>query len=873
MAAEPSSHLASSSKRVSQLIDGLKQGESSARWRAVKALSGIGSDAESAIPVLVDALRDKTIIVRVGAAEALGRLGSRATSAVPKLIECLHDKYATVRETAAAALGAIGPGACAAIDVLWPLLIDENKYVRAEVERALVQVCSDRSVNSLELLCCQLNHDDSRVKAAIARVLGAIGSSDPKILGGLESLLADADSQVRVSAAEAIVNLAPESRTPIPVLIRALDDSDPEIRSGAATVLEQLDPSELRKRTSDPQTRLGASNEIASSQELPANLAPRDCRSAGYALPPTLPVSSSERLWRIPSLLHLGTLELRVLHERLIRLWVPVPCALSTGSDSISVRPSRLARGAHEVVLTVESHQRTGRFEERLSLRSPSQTRSTIIQYEIVEGSRQEPRSPSARAVVWQPMDWNQIVYDTRMKDLARLREKSSLWDQTGLYGTPRALIEDGSAAHSPGQTPPRRRKSDHSVENSILETVGDPAELLTDRQARSRGPRPASLVPLESRRGESSAPRRVTRSIRLKRVLPVTLLGLLILIGATLLWPGKSFLDADPSRPTTKIREWPVPPVSVKPTASATSRDISPASATIPNAGKEAGPEVTKTEAARTVEEVKVPSDGPQPVMNSVGMRLVLVPPRRFLMGSDDGAEPGASPAHLVELTRPILVGQFEVTQGEWTRVMGSKSGAWFSAERLMVPKTMADSLPVDSVSWFDAVRFCNRLSEREQLPPYYSIAGEVTIPDRAEPGYRLPTESEWESFCRETTTTRWFFGDRPSDLEAYAIFAVNSHEQTHPVGLKRANSYGLYDLYGNVAEWCWDWMGEYSKEPIVDPTGPAKGRYRILRGGAWDTYESDISSANRSSMLPEKPNRSNGFRVVRNLLEPGKK
>jgi formylglycine-generating enzyme required for sulfatase activity len=271
--------------------------------------------------------------------------------------------------------------------------------------------------------------------------------------------------------------------------------------------------------------------------------------------------------------------------------------------------------------------------------------------------------------------------------------------------------------------------------------------------------------------------------------------------------------------------------------------------------------------------EELKTSTDGPQPIINSAGMRLILIPPRRFMMGSDDGSEPGAGPAHLVEFTHPILVGQFEVTQSEWTQVMGGKSGAWFTAERLMVLQTTADTMPVDSVTWLDAVRFCNRLSEREQFAPYYKLAGEVTIPDPSGSGYRLPTEAEWESFCKGTTTTRWFFGDRPSDLEAYAVFAVNSREQTHPVGSKRPNTYGLFDVYGNVAEWCWDWMGEYSKEPIVDPVGPAEGRYRILRGGAWDTYESDISSANRSSMLPEKPNRSNGFRVVRNPRAPGKK
>ena len=393
----------------------------------------------------------------------------------------------------------------------------------------------------------------------------------------------------------------------------------------------------------------------------------------------------------------------------------------------------------------------------------------------------------------------------------------------------------------------------------------------MPDHRTRSGDPRSTNTAVSEARRGESPTPRRVTRSIRLNRVLPVAFLGLFILIGTTLLWPGKSFLDADPSRPTTKIHEWPLSPVNAKPPASATLRDAGPASVTVPSAGKEASTEAAK--ASRAADEVKPPTDGPQPIPNSVGMPLIRIPPRRFLMGSDDGSEPGASPAHLVEFTRPILVGQYEVTQGEWNRVMGVKADVGFTAERLMLPQTTADKLPVDSVSWFDAVRFCNRLSEREQIAPYYKLAGEVTIPDKAGLGYRLPTESEWESFCKGTTTTRWFFGDRPSDLEAYAVFALNSHEQTHPVGSKRPNSYGLFDVYGNVAEWCWDWMGEYLKEPIIDPIGPAKGRYRILRGGAWDTYASDISSANRSSMLPEKPNRSNGFRVVRNLVELGKK
>jgi formylglycine-generating enzyme required for sulfatase activity len=120
--------------------------------------------------------------------------------------------------------------------------------------------------------------------------------------------------------------------------------------------------------------------------------------------------------------------------------------------------------------------------------------------------------------------------------------------------------------------------------------------------------------------------------------------------------------------------------------------------------------------------------------------------------------------------------------------------------------------------------------------------------------------------------TASRWFFGDRPADLEEYAFYAVNSGEKSQPVGSKRPNPFGLFDVYGNVAEWCWDWMGDYSKDTLINPTGPKTGRYRVLRGGAWDTYDTDISSASRSAMLPEKPNKSNGFRIVRTLAPDGR-
>jgi HEAT repeat protein len=153
---------------VGLLIESLKRGEAAARWKAVKALSKIGLEAESAIPVLIDALQDKTIIVRVGAAETLSRLGPAAGSAVPALIDALGDKYATVREMAAAALGSIGWVASCAVDSLCGALRDESKYVRTEAAKALVRICTIQNAEAIHSLVAQLGNPAPQVRAGVA---------------------------------------------------------------------------------------------------------------------------------------------------------------------------------------------------------------------------------------------------------------------------------------------------------------------------------------------------------------------------------------------------------------------------------------------------------------------------------------------------------------------------------------------------------------------------------------------------------------------------------------------------------------------------------------------------------------------------------
>jgi len=154
--------------------------------------------------------------------------------------------------------------------------------------------------------------------------------------------------------------------------------------------------------------------------------------------------------------------------------------------------------------------------------------------------------------------------------------------------------------------------------------------------------------------------------------------------------------------------------------------------------------------------------------------------------------------------------------------------------------------------VSWNDAVEFCRRLSKL----PEEKAAGHV---------YRLPTEAEWEYACRAGTTTEYSFGDFESQLGEYAWFNGNSDETTHPVGQKKANPWGLYEMHGNVWEWCQDWHSAdyYGSSPPADPQGPTRGSSRVLRGGSW-CCPRDVRSANRGRVGPDSRGSNVGFRVV---------
>ena len=221
------------------------------------------------------------------------------------------------------------------------------------------------------------------------------------------------------------------------------------------------------------------------------------------------------------------------------------------------------------------------------------------------------------------------------------------------------------------------------------------------------------------------------------------------------------------------------------------------------------------------------IPKDLTLDLGGGVKMETVLIPADTFTMGSGRGPFESEKPAHKVTISRPFYMGKYAVTQEQWQAVMGADPSRFKGADR-----------PVDGVSWKDAQDFCRAASAK---------VGKTV---------RLPTEAEWEFACRAGSTTDYCFGDGEAALAEYAWYEGNSSGVTHPVGQKKPNAWGLYDMHGNVWEWCQDWCDQkyYATSLRVDPQGPARSNLgaHVLRGGAWHVEASYCRSAGRGGDFP---------------------
>ncbi|MBR6460739.1 MAG: formylglycine-generating enzyme family protein [Verrucomicrobia bacterium] len=238
-------------------------------------------------------------------------------------------------------------------------------------------------------------------------------------------------------------------------------------------------------------------------------------------------------------------------------------------------------------------------------------------------------------------------------------------------------------------------------------------------------------------------------------------------------------------------------------------------------------------------------------PLAEGVDLEIVEIKAGTFTMGSpaDELGRESDEVQHEVTLTQDYWLGKYEVTQAQYEAIMETNP-SHFSG----------DNNPVEEVSWNDAMEFCAKLTA--------AAKASGKLPEGYE--FTLPTEAQWEYACRAGTTTALNSGKNLSgeeecpEMDEVDCYWGNSDRKTHPVGQKQPNAWGLYDMHGNVNEWCLDWEGEYPTSSVTDPTGPVTGDYRILRGGCWGNYAYYCRSASRSSNSDDTSDWNYGFRVA---------
>lgn len=249
------------------------------------------------------------------------------------------------------------------------------------------------------------------------------------------------------------------------------------------------------------------------------------------------------------------------------------------------------------------------------------------------------------------------------------------------------------------------------------------------------------------------------------------------------------------------------------------------------------------------------------------LGYAMVRVPAGQYMRGCTEGqagfCHKGEKPYHQVTFTHDLWVGRTEVTQGLYTEVVGS------SPHRF---EGCGESCPVETVSWFDAVRFANAMSEREGLEACYRIDGSTVEWPKGVScgGYRLPTEAEWEYAARGGEDQPY---GHTADVNAAGWTVSNAKGRPHAVGEKAPNAWGIYDTVGNVWEWTWDWQAKYRRKALIDPTGPTeapkKDPRRTLRGGSWVMFTTVATVATRNGHAPDRADSNTGLRLVRTVME----
>nr|MDE7431837.1 SUMF1/EgtB/PvdO family nonheme iron enzyme [Lachnospiraceae bacterium] len=262
---------------------------------------------------------------------------------------------------------------------------------------------------------------------------------------------------------------------------------------------------------------------------------------------------------------------------------------------------------------------------------------------------------------------------------------------------------------------------------------------------------------------------------------------------------------------------------------------------------------------------------------LNNLSENFVLISGGTFQMGSpeDEAWRSEDETQHTVTVS-DFYMSIYELTQGEYQEIMGENPSNF-----------SGDDLPVENISWMDAIRYCNARSEKEGLTPAYTIDGQIITWNRSADGYRLPTEAEWEYACRAGTKAPFntensisaeeanYYGHYPYEIEDNYFSQGNLttkpgeyRQTTVPVGSFSPNTWGLYNMHGNVGEWVWDYYGAYDADAVNNPSGAETGTLRVYRGGGWNDFAKNLRSAYRATLAEDKGSFNIGIRLVRGII-----
>jgi formylglycine-generating enzyme required for sulfatase activity/HEAT repeat protein len=773
---------------------------------ALEILVKIGKPAVPALITKLNTAREK---VKIDVAQILGKIGPEAKAAVPALIKMLGDWDPSVKKNAAEALGRIGPHAKTAVPALIKALRDHSSVVRRAAVEALGKI-GPEAKTVVPALIKSLGDKNAKIRQAAVEALGKIGPDAKAVVPALIKSLDDKNEDVRRAAVVALGKIGQDAKTVIPALIKSLDDKNKNVRKATLESLAGIGKSAINEQT---------------IQTVLTNVT----KSAKYA---DVRVAAVKKLTNQAALADVAkNAKYSIVREDAVKLLTNQKALadLAKNANNSAICKAAVKKlTSRTILVNVAKSARDYSIRKAVYLRLTKGDLAKLNKKSYLTDIAKNEKKYSVRKVVYLRMTKNNLAKLTNqayLTDVAKKDEK----------------IEERKAAvkkltNQEVLTNIAKNDKDIEVRKAAVkkltnqEVLADIAK--NDKDIEIRKAAVKKLTNQEVLAGIAKNDKDYSvRKVVYQRITSDDL---------SKLNNQKYLADIAKNDKDESVR---------KVIFTTSGGDLTPvvnaryALLTGLASGSDSAQKLQKQWVSdfRYALEIKT---------KKAGIILRLIPPGKFTMGSPSSEVKGRKneTQHDVALTQPFYCGKFEVTQEQWRLVLGNNP-SFFRKSR--------DNVPVDRVSWDDCQTFLSKLCELENVNPGT---------------YRLLSEAQWEYACRAGTRTAFYYGDSLDSSQAnfdgnypYNASEGTYREKTIPVGNFKPNAFGLYDMHGNVWEWCNDRYGTYPDGRETDPTGAASGSRGVYRGGGWDSYAEYCRSANRGRFAPSFRSSFLGFRLLR--------